>query len=174
MNELHPLFLDFSVRKLNQLRGRIRDCLSRLSDDQIWMREHENQNSVGNLVLHLCGNLGQWIGTGVAGRADTRQRDAEFDARGGADRGELDQKLSAAVDDAVGIIRGLSAERLRETITVQNYPVTVLEAVYHVVEHFAQHTGQVIFITKLATGEDLGYYRHLRATSVTDAGAGTP
>jgi uncharacterized damage-inducible protein DinB len=173
MSEIHVLFLEFSARKLNQLAERIQDCLGRLNETQIWMRDHENQNSVGNLVLHLCGNLGQWIGTGVAGRPDTRLRQAEFDARGGISREELGRRLEEAVRDATALIERLTPERLRESLTVQNYPVSVLEAVYHVVEHFAQHTGQIIFVTKWFTGEDLGYYRHL-SSKAQDARPQTP
>jgi uncharacterized damage-inducible protein DinB len=150
-------FLKFSADKLAQLSGRIEDCLGRLSNDQIWMRNSENENAVGNLVLHLCGNVGQWIGSGVAGKPDSRERDREFAARGG----ELGPRLAATISEATGIIRNLPPARLSERITVQKYDVTVMEAIYHVVEHFAQHTAQIIFATKLLTGQDLGYYKHL-------------
>jgi uncharacterized damage-inducible protein DinB len=151
-------FLNVSVKELTQLSGRIQDCLGRLSSEQIWMRNTDNENSVGNLVLHLCGNVGQWIGSGVGGKPDTRQRDAEFAARGGA---ELRDRLTATISDATAIIRNLPIERLSEKTTIQKYDVTLMEAIYHVVEHFAQHTGQIIFATKLLTGQDLGYYKHL-------------
>jgi uncharacterized damage-inducible protein DinB len=151
-------FLNFSAAQLTQLSGRIQDCLGRLSGEQIWMRNTDNENSVGNLVLHLCGNVGQWIGSGVGGKPDTRQRDAEFAARGNA---ELRNRLDTAVSEAAAIIRNLPIARLPEKTTIQKYDVTLMEAIYHVVEHFAQHTGQIIFATKLLTGQDLGYYKHL-------------
>jgi uncharacterized damage-inducible protein DinB len=154
-------FLTFSADKLTQLSGRIQDCLGRLSSEQIWTRGNDNENSVGNLVLHLCGNVGQWIGSGVGGRPDTRQRDTEFAARGDVQPGELSERLDKAVSEAAGIIRNLPHARLPEKIRIQKYDVTLMEAVYHVVEHFSQHTGQIIFATKLLTGQDLGYYKHL-------------
>lgn len=73
---IEQAFLKFSSDKLGQLHGRIRDCLGRLTDDQIWMRHAPNENSVGNLVLHLAGNVRQWIGYGAAGQANIRDRDA--------------------------------------------------------------------------------------------------
>jgi len=155
------VFLDFSARKLEQLAGRINDCLGRLDPEQIWRRGSEAENSVGNLVLHLCGNLRQWIGAGVAGLPDVRRRDDEFAARGGIEPAELRKRLAAAVGEAVGTIRGLGEERLLEQVEVQRYKLTVLEAVYHAVEHFAQHAGQILFATKQMTKRDLGYYRHL-------------
>jgi uncharacterized damage-inducible protein DinB len=151
-------FLNVSVKELTQLSGRIQDCLGRLSSEQIWMRNTDNENSVGNLVLHLCGNVGQWIGSGVGGKPDTRQRDAEFATRGNA---ELRDRLNTTISEATAIIRNLPIARLSEKTTIQNYDVTLLEAIYHVVQHFGQHTGQIIFATKLLTGHDLGYYKHL-------------
>lgn len=159
MNE--RVFLDYSISKLEQLSGRIEDCLSRLTDDQIWSRQTENENAAGNLVLHLCGNMRLWIGTGIAGQPDVRDRDAEFAARGGATASELAERLRGGVAEVTGILRQLQPARLSERCEIQNYKLTVLEAVYHVVEHFSYHTGQIVFATKLFTGQDLGYYRHL-------------
>jgi uncharacterized damage-inducible protein DinB len=158
---IEPEFLTFSADKLTQLSGRIQDCVGRLSSEQVWARGHDNENSVGNLVLHLCGNVGQWIGSGVGGKQDTRKRDTEFAARGDIQPAELADRLNKAVSEAAGIIRNLPHARLVEKTTVQKYDVTLMEAIYHVVEHFSQHTGQIIFATKLLTGEDLGYYKHL-------------
>jgi uncharacterized damage-inducible protein DinB len=157
-------FLQFSAQKLEQLHGRIQDCLARLTPEQIWVRGSENENAVGNLVLHLSGNVRQWIGSGVAGLEDNRHRDAEFDARGGMAPAELAELLNTRVADASGIIREVSPERLTERILPQGYDVTVLEAIAHVVEHFSMHTGQVILLTKMLTGQDLAYYQHLRGS----------
>jgi uncharacterized damage-inducible protein DinB len=144
------------------MAGRIETCLSGLAEEQIWARSSENENAIGNLVLHLSGNVRQWIVSGVGERPDTRQRDAEFAARGGGRGAELVARLKEAVEEASGILAELPPERLGERIVVQHYDVTVLEAIYHVVEHFSGHTGQIIFATKMMTGPDLGFYRHLR------------
>ena len=158
------IFLKFSADKLEQLHGRIQDCLGRLTPEQIWTRNSDNENAVGNLVLHLSGNVRQWIGSGVAGLPDNRQRDAEFDARGGMAPLELAELLKTRIADAAAIIRAVPVVRLTERITPQGHDVTVLEAIAHVVEHFSQHTGQVILLTKLLTGKDLAYYQHLRGS----------
>jgi uncharacterized damage-inducible protein DinB len=158
---IEDIFLKYSADKLEQLRGRIQDCVGRLTYDQIWMRNTENANSVGNLVLHLCGNVRQWIGYGVGGQPDVRDRDSEFAARGGLQPAELSERLQTTISDAAGIIRNLPPERLAERRTIQKYDVTEMEAILHVVEHFSQHTGQIIFATKLLTGQDLGFYKHL-------------
>jgi uncharacterized damage-inducible protein DinB len=157
-------FLQFSADKLEQLQGRIQDCLARLTPEQVWARGCDNENAVGNLILHLSGNIRQWIGSGVAGLPDNRQRDAEFDARGEVAPAELGELVKIRVADVVSIIRAVPAARLTERITPQGYDVTVLEAIAHVVEHFSHHTGQIILLTKVLTGQDLEYYRHLRGT----------
>lgn len=159
---IEQAFLNYSADQLLTLSGRIEDCLGRLSAEQVWMRGTENANAVGNIVLHLCGNIRQWILGGIGGQPDVRDRDSEFAARGGVQPAELAAKLKATVGEAAVVIRGLPGERLGERKTIQKvYDTTLMEAIYHVVEHFAEHTGQIMFATKLLTGHDLGYYKHL-------------
>jgi uncharacterized damage-inducible protein DinB len=165
-------FLDFSASKLAELCSRIEACLGQLSDDQVWARGKENENAIGNLALHLCGNVRQWIIANIGGQPDARQRDAEFAARGGISKAELQQRLHATVEEAVAIIRTLPGEKLSERRTIQGYEGSVLEAIYHVVEHFSMHTGQIIFATKMLTSADLGFYRHLQSSAAL--GKGTP
>jgi uncharacterized damage-inducible protein DinB len=167
------IFLTFSADKLEQLHGRIQDCLGRLTAEQIWTRNSENENAVGNLVLHLSGNVRQWIGSGVAGLPDHRERDAEFDARGGKSTPELAELIKLRVTEAASIIRAVPPARLAERITPQGHDVTVLEAIAHVVEHFSMHAGQIILLTKMLTGQDLAYYEHLRGSGRA-AGARLP
>ena len=159
---LLKIFLNYSAETLRQMAGRIETCLGGLSEEQIWARSGENENAIGNLVLHLSGNVRQWIVSGVGGRPDTRRRDAEFAARGGGRGADLVARLKESLEEAAGTLAELPPERLGERIVVQDYELTVLEAIYHVVEHFSGHTSQIIFATKMMTGADLGFYRHLR------------
>ncbi len=164
-DSLHRLFLDCSVRRLEQSLSRIEACLGKLTEEQVWARGSENENAIGNLVLHLSGNVRQWIVSGVGGAPDTRQRDREFSARGGSSIPELKERLRGIVAEAAAVIGVVTPERLAERVTIQKYEVSVLEAIYHVVEHFSLHTGQIIFATKLLTGSDLGFYSHLRSST---------
>jgi uncharacterized damage-inducible protein DinB len=156
--------LNVSADKLLEFCGRIETCVDKLTPEQIWARSSENENAVGNLILHLCGNVRQWILHGVGGASDQRKRDEEFDARGGVDSAELKRRLRSTVEEATAVIRALPVDVLCERRTIQKYDVTVIEAVLHVVEHFSGHTGQIIFVTKLITSEDLAFYAHLRAS----------
>jgi uncharacterized damage-inducible protein DinB len=159
---LHRIFVDYSASKLRQMAGRIETCAEELTDEQFWARGSESENSAANLVLHLTGNVRQWIVSAIGGQPDIRQRDEEFAARAGNARTELTARLKTTVEEACDVIAHTTPERLAERITVQKYDVTVMEAIYHVVEHFSGHTGQIIFATKMLTGEDLGFHAHLR------------
>ena len=158
-------FLNYSADTLLELAGRIEDCLGRLTNEQIWLRHSENENAVGNLVLHLCGNVNQWIGSGIGGKPDVRERHKEFEARGG----ELGTRLKDTIAEATKIIRNVPAARLADRLKIQGYDTTGLKAIYHVVDHFAGHTAQIIFATKLLTGQDLGYYAHLNKPKQAEA-----
>lgn len=138
---------------------RIIKCLRMLADEDIWWKGHETSNSVGNLVLHLAGNVRQWIISGLAGEPDRRERDKEFAERGPLPRRALVNQLRRTVLEACTVIEGLSAQQLLGTRSIQGFRVTGLEAVAHVVEHFAYHTGQIIFVTKLKLDQDLGFTR---------------
>jgi uncharacterized damage-inducible protein DinB len=169
MSTIEAEFLKCSAEKLDQLCGRIESCLDRLTPEQIWTRGGENQNAIGNLVLHLSGNVRQWILHGVGGEADHRIRDIEFSTRDPQSTTILKQRLRSTVDEAVSLLPSLRAEQLMEQISVQDYDnVTKMQAIFHVVEHFSGHTGQVIFLTKWLTGEDLGFYAHLQNKSHTE------
>jgi hypothetical protein len=156
---LEQILLPYAADKLAQYCGRVETCIDKLTPEQIWTRHAENENAIGNLMLHLSGNVRQWILHGVGGEPDHRQRDTEFASRGGLSPAELKVLLRSTVDAACGVIR--SADRLEERRMIQKYDVTVIEAILHVVEHFSGHTAQIIFITKFLTGEELGFYAHL-------------
>src|SRR5579864_4413320 len=108
------IFLEASAKKLEQLVTRIRDCAGKLSTDEIWARGHENENAIGNLVLHLNGNVRQWIISGVGGAPDTRTRDAEFAARGGVEIADLRERLDSTVREAIAVIGKVTPQRMIE------------------------------------------------------------
>ena len=143
------LFLDRSRHYLAvEYPTKIRRCLDVLPSRAVWLREDEQSNSIGNLLLHLAGNVRQWIISSVGGAPDSRHRRGEFEARDGDDVEALFAALRRTLDEADAVIASLTPETLLERRTIQSRDVSVLEAVYHVVEHFALHTGQIILLTK--------------------------
>lgn len=140
------------------MTGLIETCVLKLDADQIWNRGGDAQNSIGNLVLHLCGNVRQWIGWSIGGQPDIRERDREFAAASQVGIDELLAKLNATASEAVSILETFPPERLTERVATQDGERFALEVIYQVVGHFQQHAGQIIFATKLLTGEDLRFY----------------
>lgn len=138
---------------------KIRRSLEKLSPEDIWWRPQEGSNSIGNLILHLAGNVRQWVIAGIGGAPDLRERQAEFDRREGLTGDELLAVLWETLEEVDGVLSELSVEALQEERVIQGLPNTVLSVLYHVVEHFSMHTGQIIYISKLRTGRDLGFYR---------------
>lgn len=161
MTTLDAAFIRFAAAKLRQYLARIEECAAQLTEEQLWWRGADGLNSIGNLCLHLEGNVRQWILHGVAGEPDRRARSSEFTARGGLARSEFLGRLRGTVEQACFVIESLGPDDLLRKVKPQNYDVHALEAIFHVVEHFGQHTGQIIFATKLLTGKDLGFYPHL-------------
>jgi hypothetical protein len=131
------------------------ECLQQLSEEEIWWRPNPASNSAGNIVLHLCGNVRQWIISGLGGAADTRQRDREFAERGPISRQALVTQLRRTVRDACRVLGKLCDDSLARKYVIQGYHVTGLDAAYRVTEHFGYHTGQIIYITKLKRALDL-------------------
>lgn len=152
-------FLDRAIDFLTgEYLPKIERCLEQLSDEQIWWRANEQSNSIGNLLLHLCGNARQWIVCGLGSAPDTRTRDAEFARRDPLERAELLSLLRSTLGDVENVLRDLDPSTLLEKQKIQGHDVDVLEAVFHVTEHFSMHTGQILLLTKLLTATDLRFY----------------
>ena len=154
-DETGALFLRTSSAKLELMTTYLCACIGKLSDDQVWERHGAHENAVGNLVLHLCGNMRQWIMHGVGGAADVRVRDKEFSETDGLTTAQLAEHFQSTVQEARSVIDSLAPARLVERTTPQGRDVSVLEAIYQVVGHVQQHVGQVILLTKQMTGKDL-------------------
>jgi len=137
---------------------KLRQCVAALPEGVLWQRANESSNSIGNLLLHLAGNVRQWIVGGVGGLPVERDRPAEFAARDGPDAATLLENLESAVREADSVLAGLSDEDLARLCTIQDRDTNVLAAIYHVVEHFAMHTGQVVLLTKACAPGAIHFY----------------
>jgi hypothetical protein len=159
------LFLMFSRDKLvNQYWPRLRTCVESLTEEQIWWRPNPSSNSIGNLVLHLNGNVRQWLVNSFSKREDQRDRPAEFAATGAVSGAELLAKLEWTIHEGEQTINRLSEADLIARYEIQGYNVYGLEAVYQVIEHFGLHYGQIAYITKMLKDQDLGFYKELNKT----------
>jgi len=155
---LESEFCSYSATKLRDNLRTIEKCLVMLTPEQIWSRPNDVSNAVGNLVLHLRGNTQQWIVSSIGGQSFNRDRPAEFAERQALPVDQILPPLKSTVEMAAQIVEALTATELLQRVSIQGYDVSVLSAVFHVVEHFSLHTGQIVYQTKALTGLDLSAY----------------
>lgn len=159
MPTVSRLFLDRSISWLTEeYPSKIEQCLEVLPAPALWARTDESSNSIGNLLIHLTGNVTEWIIGGVAQRQATRNRGAEFAAREEGSATELFSGLRSVLDEAAIVMDTLSSNDLEAERFIQGRQTTVLGAVYHVVEHFAMHTGQIVLLTKIHAPGAIHFY----------------
>jgi hypothetical protein len=167
--QLATLFLEFSRQKLlGQFWPRLQKAVEPLTEEQVWWRPNAASNSIGNLILHLNGNVTQWLVDSFNRDEDNRNRPAEFSAEGGLTSAELLARLGATMERARQVLERLTVEELLAPYEIQGYHVHGLDAVYQVVEHFGLHCGQIVYITKALSGRDLGFYKELSKTGRAD------
>lgn len=143
---------------LNEYLPKFQRCFDELSEEELWWRVNETDNSVGNIVLHLCGNIRQWIIAGVGGAEDIRERAKEFSEHTHIPKNELLKKLETTLQEADVVLQQLDTSTLLEMRHIQIFDVTILELISHVVEHFSYHLGQIVYITKMKKGIDMKFY----------------
>ena len=137
---------------------KLRRIVEMLSEDDIWWRPNEVSNSVGNMLLHMCGNLGQWVVSGAGGASDDRDRPREFSERGPIPKADLMEKVERMADQVDRVLADLGEATLLDRLTVQKFDVSRLHAIYHSIEHFGYHLGQIAYVAKLRNGKDLGIF----------------
>jgi len=157
-----------AAHELDNALDRIKHCLDQLNDEQVWQRSQPSLNSIGNLILHLCGNLRQWIVAGVGGASDDRNRPAEFAERGLVPILELLRTLEAGANEAKRVLAGVNAQQLAEVRRIQGFDVTGIAAIFDSVPHFRGHTQEIIHMTRLLLGDA---YKFAWTPTTPDQGA---
>jgi hypothetical protein len=154
--EFGKAYLDWCRNRLmNQYWPRIQKCVAELTEQDVWWRPHETNNSVGNLILHLIGNLRQFVLATIGGAPDTRNRDLEFGSRVLISKEALLNELERTLIESDRVLAQFDSSRLLDRAMLQNRERPYLEVLAIVVEHFSLHTGQIIYIMKMRTGKDL-------------------
>jgi len=155
-------FISQSVYRIEINLPRIEKCINELDEEDIWLRPNYPSNSVGNLILHLSGNITQYIISSIGGIEDKRRRDEEFSAEGGLTKAELLNIISDVIKNAVKVISIVTEEELLKVSTVQGFEMSGIAKIIHVTEHLSFHTGQIVFWTKLLKEKDLGFYKGMK------------
>ena len=168
---LATAFIAEARRRLDEPFRKMLHCLEQLPEEDLWWRPHPTHNAVGNIVLHVCGNLRQWIISGVGGSPDVRNRPAEFAQREGIAKRELIGRLADTVREADAVLAGLAPERIVDPRRIQGVDGTVLAALFNTLAHFEGHAHQLAYITRMRLGE---VYRFSWQPTTPEEGAPAP
>lgn len=155
----NALIVECKRRLRDESLPRLKKCLSQLDDDEVWFRPNSETVSVGNLILHLCGNVRQWIIATLGEKPDVRERENEFLEAGPISKTELVQRLESTLQECLKVLNGLDPSTLLLERTVQGFQETGVSILVHVMEHFSYHVGQISYFTKSRKAVDLQFYR---------------
>ena len=158
INAFKGQFIENSCYRMEESLRMIKISLDKVSEEQVWQKPNASLNSIGNLILHLCGNMTQYGIASLNETEDKRQRELEFSIEGGLTKEELFEKLRTTVHDVKATFQNVSMERLLALKQVQGFEFSGIGNVIHVVEHFSYHTGQIAFWVKQLNNEQLGFY----------------
>ncbi len=167
MNTMNELIIDqIEVRLIECGIQRILSCIDKLTNQQLQYRPNSNSNSINNQILHLNGNVRQWLIATLTDENDIRERNAEFDANDTRTKKALIEILEKLEKDVRDVYPFIMNTDLGEIKNVQCYHETVLSIIIHVIEHFSYHLGQITYITKMLLDIDTGYYAGLELNKV--------
>jgi hypothetical protein len=151
-------FIDQCLFRISESTAKLTACLDELEEVEIWKRPNPHSNAVGNIILHLCGNIRQYAISSLGNTEDVREREKEFSAVSGYSKSELIKKLITTVEEAKSVIQNIDSNELLRKRKVQGFYHSGIGIIIHVTEHYSYHTGQVIFWTKLLKDKDMGFY----------------
>lgn len=153
-NNTGTLYLEESQKQFIKARDRVNHCLNQLDDADIWWTPQEPCNSIGIILQHVCGNLRQWVLSGVGGAPDTRNRPKEFVIEEKPPKAVMQKTFNEVLDGVLAVLKDLDPERLSEHHRIQGFDASLLGAIYVAVTHLDIHVGQILYITRLRKGAE--------------------
>lgn len=152
---------EFKRRMEEESLMRIIACLDFMTEEHIWFSPNGHVNSVGNLVLHLCGNITQYINATLGDEKDLRQRSLEFSSVGTHNREALKKMIFDTIKKSVKVVGQKQLKELTQEYEVQGFKELGIAIVIHVIEHTSYHTGQITTLCKWLENVDTKYYGDL-------------
>src|SRR5262249_18166153 len=147
------VYLAASRHRLAECVKKIKHCLDQLTDEQVWWRPHGSMNSIANIVLHLCGNVRQWVVAGVGGEPDIRARPKELSDRSLMAKAELLRRLDEIASQVDAVLAAVTEQQLLQRRRIQGFDETALSATFDSISHFRGHQQEIVYITRLQLGE---------------------
>lgn len=168
INTWHQDFKDNAIFRLEENVRMISIALSKVVEEELWTKQNQSLNTLGNQLLHICGNMTQYIVSGLGGNPDERNRDEEFSIEDGFTKDELLQRLLLTVQTSTTIIDDATPENLLKKRKVQGFDLSGIGIVLHAVEHFSYHTGQIAMQVKLVIDQPLGFYEGMNLNTLNE------
>ena len=160
--------IDNLLMRMNDNTRFIGICLDKVTEEQLWQKPVETSNSIGNQILHLLGNITQYVLSGVGDAVDVRHRDLEFSSSKTQNKHELSVKLNELIGQVSEIARQTERGKWAELKVVQGFEMSRIGCLIHATEHYSYHTGQIALITKLMVNEDLGFWNGMDLNKTSD------
>lgn len=152
---------EFKIQSIFRLKEGLRmvvKALDFIDEKELWQIPVENGMSLGNQILHSCGNMRQYIISSLGNQIDSRKRDLEFKTKSQLEKKVLLKQLKETIDASIQIIKKTNEQEYLKVKKVQAFSFSGIGLVLHAVEHFSYHVGQIAFWVKFLTQKDLGFY----------------
>lgn len=156
--QIQEEFIKNSIYRMDESTRMIQICFKDLTEAEIWKKPNANSNSIANLILHLSGNITQYIISSLGEIGDIREREKEFSTIKGYTKDQLFQILLDTIEKAKDVIQSATQDKLLKKRDVQGFNFSGVGIIIHVVEHYSYHTGQIAFWSKILKNKDLGFY----------------
>ena len=161
-------FKQNAIFRLEEGQRMIHLALAKIGEEQLWEIPVPQGLSLGNQLLHICGNMTQYAIASLGEQPDQREREKEFATKEGFTKAELLQQLDHTISLAISSINEASSTQYTRLRKVQGFELSGVGVVLHAVEHFSYHVGQIAFWIKLLTKEDLGFYAQHDLTQLNE------
>ncbi len=140
---------------VRELQGFIREVEAFPTDDSVWHTRRGVTNSAGNLALHVCGNLQDFVGRVLGGTSYVRNRDREFSQREGT-RASIVADLRATIDVIEAALPNVGDQTMAADYPMQLNGRTLNTATFlvHLAAHLAFHLGQAGYLRRVITGDN--------------------
>jgi hypothetical protein len=153
---LEEHYLEETLLQFRKLKEQADKALAQASSDDFFATLDPESNSLAVIVKHVGGNLrSRWTDFLTAdGEKPDRDRDGEFEIRGGDTQGSLMAQWESGWQCVFDTIGGLTPRDLSKTVLIRREPHSVIQAISRSFGHTAGHVGQIVYVAKHLRWQD--------------------
>jgi hypothetical protein len=149
--DLAAHYLDEAHRQMRGHKRLAEGAMAQLKDDELFITLDPEANSIAVIVKHMAGNMRSRFTDFLTsdGEKPDRHRDQEFELNPATTtRADLTKWWEEGWARVFAAIEGLKPDDVMRKVTIRGEPHTVLQAINRQIAHYAQHTGQIVFMAK--------------------------